>query len=192
MTFAVSPSDAKGKSDQSVCFQVSTADLLIEALLLVGNLRALYPGKTLAQSGVELIAFFLLAKNPLIDGFARIDAQRKLDQFLQGTSVAVVRRPKCTAALSAVSVKLKEVRQVLFPSACSAPFEARRIITELHLHHGRSQVEYLPQSAVEMLDKNALSQSRNCADGKADEVWTLFKDLQYERITQLIDDLFKI
>ena len=72
--------------------QVSTLDVLMEALLFVGSNRPLHPQCNQHSSAVRLVAHYLRAKNPLISGHAKAEAEAALQSFVQGRPATLLLR----------------------------------------------------------------------------------------------------
>ena len=61
----------------------------MEALLFVGTNRPLHPQCNPHSSAVRLLAHYLRAKNPLISGYAKAEAEAALQTFVQGRSAVL-------------------------------------------------------------------------------------------------------
>lgn len=69
--------------DALTYIEVSSLDLLIEALLFAGKSRPLHPQCGEPCSALRLVAHYLRAKNPLTKGHAKAEAETALDNFVR-------------------------------------------------------------------------------------------------------------
>ncbi|KAL8424730.1 hypothetical protein Efla_001319 [Eimeria flavescens] len=70
-------------NDALAYIEISTVDVLMEALLFAGKKRLLHPHFSQRASVIRLVASFLEAKNPLAKGHFKADAEKALADFVE-------------------------------------------------------------------------------------------------------------
>ncbi|OEH78090.1 apical membrane related protein [Cyclospora cayetanensis] len=113
--------------DAQTYIEVSSLDVIIQALSFAGEKRLLHPQYNQISSTVRLVAHFIRAKNPLIDGKAKTESEVALDAFV-----------KDCGALG------------FWTSDCETPLQARRAILHLHCHKAEKGECYLPPEELKV------------------------------------------